>query len=73
MSQTQNTQTNAQKYKLIIQRLKEYSQVKGTGSAKGKPDEPSTIGEIRLLNDNGETLFKCYSCENGGPSARHAT
>ena len=67
---TQNTQTNnAQKYKLILQRLKEYSKVKGTGSAKGKQDEPSTIGRVQLLNEKGETLFKCYSCENGGESS----
>lgn len=69
-TQAQNTQTNnTQTYKLILQRLKEYKRVKGTGSARDKPAEPSTIGRVQLLNQEGNTLFKCYSCENGGESS----
>ena len=50
-------------YKLVLQRLKEYKNVK---DLKGKVED-STIGSIKLFDDD-KVLFKGYTCENIGPS-----
>ncbi|QPX63816.1 hypothetical protein F358_009 [Campylobacter phage F358] len=51
--------------KLILQRNKEYTGIKWQNSDK---IEGSTIGELSLLDDNDNVIFKCASCENIGPS-----
>lgn len=57
------------KYRLIVQREKEYHNVKAIGSgARVKPDEEATISSVRLENESGEAIFKCFCCENGGES-----
>ena len=50
-------------YKLVLQRLKEYKNVK---DLKGKVED-STIGSIKLFDDD-KVLFEGYTCENIGPS-----
>ena len=50
-------------YKLVLQRLKEYKNVK---DLKGKVED-STIGSIKLF-DGDKVLFEGYTCENIGPS-----
>lgn len=50
--------------KLVLQRKKEYQDIKW----EGKKVEDSTIGELELFDDNGDSIFKCASCENIGPS-----
>lgn len=59
-------------YKLILQRLKEYENVKHSTNPNAKT-ESSTIGEAKLVEvgEDGKvlsTLWKAYTCENGGPS-----
>lgn len=53
------------KYTLLLQRISEHKNVQ-------KPNvervEDSTLSEVTLSNEEGETLFKCYCCENIGPS-----
>lgn len=52
-------------YILQVQRLKEYKAVK---DLKGRTED-STIGEVTLTNtDNGEVIWRGFSCENIGPS-----
>ena len=50
-------------YKLVLQRLKEYKNVK---DLKGKVED-STIGSIKLFDDN-KVLFEGFTCENIGQS-----
>ena len=50
-------------YKLVLQRLKEYKNVK---DLKGKVED-STIGSIKLFDDD-KVLFEGFTCENIGPS-----
>lgn len=52
------------KYKLILQRKKEFSAVKDN---KGRV-ENSTTGELTLLNEHDQEILKLYTCENDGPS-----
>lgn len=54
------------KYTLLVQRVKEYKAIK-------KPNveriEDSTLGDVNLINnETQESLFKCFCCENIGPS-----
>lgn len=58
------------KYMLLVQRKKEYKNVNTPGSDK---IEDSTISNVRLIKEKTDTqeeqvLFKCYCCENIGPS-----
>lgn len=50
--------------KIILQRKKEYKDVKW----KDQKPENSTIGELIVENENGEIIFACVTCENGGLS-----
>ena len=50
--------------KIILQRKKEYKDVKW----KDQKPEDSTIGELIVENENGEIIFACVTCENGGES-----
>lgn len=50
--------------KIILQRKKEYKDVKW----KDQKPENSTIGELIVENENGEIIFACVTCENGGES-----
>ena len=49
---------------IILQRKKEYKDVKW----KDQKPEDATIGELIVENEGGEIIFKCVTCENGGPS-----
>ena len=49
---------------ITLQRKKEYKDVKW----KDQKPEDSTIGELIVENEDGEIIFKCFTCENGGPS-----
>lgn len=51
--------------KLILQRQSEFDKVVDN---KGRI-ESSTLGELSLINDSGEVLFRGYTCENGGESS----
>lgn len=51
--------------KLILQRLKEFKAVR---DLVGRV-EPSTLGQIDLINDEGEIMFRGFTCENGGESS----
>lgn len=56
---------------IILQRKKEYNNIQKPPNAKtGRvyKTEPSTIGELIVENEDGEIIFKCFTCENGGPS-----
>lgn len=53
-------------YKIVLNRLKEYKDVKKPNKDK---IENSTIGKLTVYNENcTEVLFSCYTVENGGPS-----
>lgn len=53
-------------YKIILQRKKEYKDVKKPQKEKL---ESSTIGELKIYKDNAEKpVFECFTVENGGPS-----
>lgn len=47
----------------ILERKKEYSEVKAKGTTEG-----STIGELKIYNDKQELVFSCYTLENIGAS-----
>ena len=56
---------------ITLQRKKEYNNIQKPPNAKtGRvyKTEPSTIGELIVENEDGEIIFKCVTCENGGPS-----
>ena len=54
---------------ITLQRKKEYAKVsKPEKNGKTYKDEPSTIGELNIENESGEIIFRCATCENGGPS-----
>lgn len=53
------------KYILEVTRLSEHSGIKKPSKDK---IEDSTLGEARLIDSEGKELFKCYTCENIGPS-----
>lgn len=56
---------------ITLQRKKEYDNIQKTPNAKtGRvyKTESSTIGELVVTDEKGAQLFKCCTCENGGPS-----
>lgn len=56
---------------ITLQRKKEYDNVEKPPNAKtGRvyKTESSTIGELVVTDEKGAQLFKCCTCENGGPS-----
>ena len=56
-------------YKIILQRKKEYEKVnKPAKEGRKYKTESSTIGEFSIQDENAKDIFKCVTCENGGPS-----
>ena len=53
------------KYKIVLQREKEYQNVKKPNKDK---IEDSTIGTFKVF-DGDKEIFSCYSVENGGESS----
>lgn len=53
------------KYKIILQRKSEHKDVKKP--TKGKIED-STLGEFEVFDETGKSIFKCFTCENIGPS-----
>lgn len=52
-------------YTLSLKRLSEHKDIQKPNVEK---IEDSTIGEVILTDSEGKELFKCYCCENIGPS-----
>lgn len=52
-------------YKLIVQRILECKDVKKPGNLI---PEDSTLSTVNLVGEDGISLFKCFCCENIGPS-----
>lgn len=52
-------------YKIVVQRKSEHKDVKKPNTDKV---EDSTLGELNVYNENGDSIFQCYTCENIGPS-----
>lgn len=50
--------------KLILKRISEHKDVVDTKGRK----EDSTLGTLKLINDEGKEVFSGFSCENRGPS-----
>ena len=50
---------------LLLQRIKEYQNVK---TPKSNKIEDSTISTLLLVDDNGEVRFEGFACENAGES-----
>lgn len=51
--------------KILIQREKEYENIKKKGFGKA---ENSTVGTLTIFDEKGEAVFKCFTLENGGES-----
>lgn len=52
-------------YTLLLERISEHKDIKKPNSDKL---EDSTIGQITLTDTDGKEHFKCFCCENIGPS-----
>ncbi|WP_300896617.1 DUF5675 family protein [uncultured Helicobacter sp.] len=52
-------------YKIILQRKSEHKNIQKPTNPK---IEDSTIGELKVINEDGSSLYKCFTCENIGPS-----
>lgn len=52
-------------HKIILQRKQEFKNIKSPRTSK---IEDSTIGEFIVYDDDNKEVFKCFSCENIGPS-----
>lgn len=59
---------NDKRYKIKITRQVEIASVKKPNSTAAA--EPSTLGLLEIIDteNKGAVIFKCYTCENGGPS-----
>lgn len=59
---------NDKRYKVKLTRLCEVAGVKKPNSNAAA--EPSTLGKLEVIDTEGKdkVLYKCYTCENGGPS-----
>lgn len=56
-------------FKIILQRKKEYESVQKPAKEGRKYKlESSTIGELIIQDESEKEIFKCVTCENGGPS-----
>lgn len=52
---------------IIVKRKKEYKDVAWSRKGVTLKRENSTIGTVDVIKD-GKSVYKCFSCENGGPS-----
>lgn len=51
--------------KILIQREKEYKNIKKNKDSKA---ENSTVGTLTIFDEKGESIFNCFTLENGGES-----